>query len=121
MPELVNIGTTANDGTGDQLRDAFNTLNGWADEIILGWAADGAYSPSAPPTRDSDQTISSANIVWNGDGSAGVYTRTVKNATFGLTDSYTVTHALSGKTVTQPTITRDSSGRVSIAPALTIS
>ena len=36
MKQTINIGTTANDGTGDQLRDAFDKTNQNFDEIYAG-------------------------------------------------------------------------------------
>ena len=36
--QTINIGTTANDGTGDQLRDAFDKVNDNTDEIYGGTA-----------------------------------------------------------------------------------
>ena len=88
------------------------------DTTIIGWAASGAYSLTSA-TRDSDGVITTATVSWP-DGSAGTFTRTTKNATFLTIDAYTVTHADSGKTVTQSAVTRDSSGNVTAQPALTI-
>jgi hypothetical protein len=59
-------------------------------------------------------------VTWP-DGSGGTYTRTAKNATWLTVDAYTITHTVSGKTVTQAAVTRDSSGFVTVTPALTIS
>ena len=53
--QIVNIGTTANDGTGDQLRVAFDKINQNFDEI---------YGGIAPVVR---QTPPTASIGASGD------------------------------------------------------
>ena len=83
--------------------------NGATDQQLLEWAMEGGYQIIGSPTRDPDQTISSATIQW-ADDSAGVYTRTAKDATFGLVNGYTLSHANSGKTVVQDAFTRDANG-----------
>jgi hypothetical protein len=88
------------------------------DATIIGWAASEAYAITSA-TRDSDGVITTASVLWP-DGSAGTFTRTTKNATFLTIDAYTVTHTDSGKTATQPAVTRDASGNVTAQPALTI-
>ncbi len=91
---------------------------GTTNEELRAWAAAEAY-PSFTPSRDSDGVITTATLTWP-DGSAGVFTTVVKNATFLVIDSFTVTHTASGRTITQPTMTRDSNGNVTVRPALTI-
>lgn len=71
-------------------------------------------------TYDDDGVVETATVLWP-DGSAGVYTTTTKNATFLTVDAFTITHSNSSKTVTQSAVTRDSSGRVTVKPALTVS
>ena len=85
---------------------------------LIAWTLAEAYSITSA-TRDSDGVITTATVSWP-DGSAGTFTRTTKNATFLTIDAYTVTHTDSGKTVTQPAVTRDSNGTVTSQPALTI-
>lgn len=85
---------------------------------LIAWALAEAYSITSA-TRDSDGVITTAAVVWP-DSSSGTFTRTTKNATFLTIDSYTVTHADSGKTVTQSAVTRDSSGNVTAQPVLTV-
>lgn len=72
------------------------------------------------PTRDADRIVSSATVQWP-DGSAGVWTGTNKNPTFLYYDGWTLTHANSGKTVTQPPVTRNEDGETISYPPLTIS
>lgn len=97
------------------------TVSAVQDEnaTIIGWAASEAYAINSA-TRDSDGVITTASVVWP-DGSTGTFTRTTKNATFLTIDAYTVTHAASGKTVTQAAVTRDASGNVTAQPALSVS
>lgn len=90
----------------------------YENDELKAWANAGAYSISSA-TIDSDGVITTATVTWP-DGSAGTFTRTTKNTTFLTIDAYTVTHTDSGKTVTQPTMTRDSNGNVTAQPALTI-
>jgi len=85
---------------------------------LLAWALAESYSVTSA-TRDSDGVITTATVSWP-DGSAGTFTRTTKNTTFLTIDAYTMTHILSGKTITQPAVTRDSNGNVTTQPALTI-
>lgn len=70
-------------------------------------------------TYDADQVPVSGNVLWF-DGSAGVYTTTSIDATHLMINSYTVTHTTSGKTVTQPAITRDANGNPTVVPEKTV-
>ena len=117
MSDFVNIGAVANDRTGDVLRTAFGKVNTLARQIIIGWADAGNYSGTFG--YDSDGAPETTAITWP-DGSAGVYTPTVKNTTDpSLVDAYTITHVDSALTITQPEVTRDEDGRISVQPALT--
>lgn len=71
-------------------------------------------------TYDADGVKASATVLWP-DGSPGVYTVTAKNSTWLDIDAYTITHANSGKTVTQSAMTRNELGDVTVKPALTVS
>jgi hypothetical protein len=60
----------------------------------------------------------SAAVVWP-DGTTGVYTGT-PSATFpGSIDAYTITKG--AKTYTQPAVTRDASGNITVQPAIVVS
>lgn len=63
--------------------------------------------------------VASATLKWP-DGSAGTFTSTTINASFICVDAYTVSHTASSKTVTQAAVTRDSEGKVTTKPALTV-
>ncbi len=129
---VINTGATANDGTGDSARAAFNKVNTnfatlWATtytnsigsaEKLKAWTLSGAYSLTSA-TRDADDVVTTATVSWP-DGSGGAFTRTSKNPVFLTIDSYTITHTVSGKTVTQPTVARNANGSVTNQPALTI-
>lgn len=71
-------------------------------------------------TYDSGGVVETATVLWP-DGSTGVYTTTVKNTQFSAVDAFTITHADSGKTVTQSAVTRNSTGAVTVKPTLTVS
>lgn len=82
------------------------------------WTEGEAYEATSI-TRDSDGVVTTATVAWP-DGSAGTFTTTTKNTTWLAVDAYTITHADSGKTVTQAAVTRDSDGLVTTKPALTV-
>jgi hypothetical protein len=68
---------------------------------------------------DADEVVVIATVKWP-DGSGGTFTVTTKNATWLAIDAYTISHTLSGKTVTQAAVTRDSAGAITAKPALTV-
>lgn len=85
---------------------------------ILGWAYAKSYAMTSA-AYDSSGCITSATVVWP-DGSSGTYTTASKNSVFNVPDSYTVTHANSGLTVSQPAVTRNSNGDITAQPTLAI-
>lgn len=87
---------------------------GIADEILL---QEGYEITSL--TRDADAVPVSGVVVWF-DGSAGTLTVTDVDATHLTVDGYTVTHDVSGKTVTQAAVTRDQFGTIIAFPQKTI-
>lgn len=86
---------------------------------LKAWTVTSAFSIASAATYDSDNLLVSAAVTWP-DGSAGSYTRVVKNGSFPVTDSFRITHADSGLTFTQPTVTRDGSGRVTLSPPIEV-
>lgn len=83
--------------------------------------ASGELYEMTSATVDSDGCVTTGTVKWP-DGSAGTFTRTAKDSTWLVVNAYTITHSNSGKTVTQSTVTRDSStGAVTTKPALTVS
>ncbi len=85
---------------------------------LLEWAMGETYQLSNQ-TYDEDGLLDTATVRWP-DNSSGVYTLTEKNATWLREDAYTITHAMSNMTVTQPARTRNEFGRVIIEPDLTV-
>jgi hypothetical protein len=70
-------------------------------------------------TYDGNGIMAAATVRWP-DASAGVLTVTATDIASKSINAYTLTHALSGKTVTQTAVTRDASGNVTVSPALTV-
>lgn len=68
---------------------------------------------------DGDNVLDSATVRWP-DGSAGIFTTVTKNSTHHLVDAYTVSHTVSGKTVTQALVTRNAAGAITAKPQLTV-
>ena len=104
--------------------DAFNggddgPESSYDDAQILAWAASNAYQLIVI-TYDETGVILSADIKWP-DGSSGTYTRTSKSAEWNMVDAYMVTHDTSGATVSQPLMTRDAYGNVTLKPELVVS
>lgn len=85
--------------------------------LLRQWTQAEAYEPTAI-TRNADGLVTSATVKWP-DGSAGTLTATNYNATHGVYDGFTITHA-TGKTITQSAVTRDNNGAVTVKPALTV-
>lgn len=87
---------------------------GIADEVLM---QEGYEITSI--TYDADGVPVSAVVVWF-DGSAGVLTVTSIDSEFFMVNAYTVTHATSGKTLTQPAVTRNTDGQPTTIPQRTI-
>lgn len=73
-------------------------------------------------TRDANDAATSAPVVWP-DGTAGTYTATSVSTAFpGAVDAYTITYGSPVTlTYTQPAVTRNANGAVTIRPAITVS
>lgn len=88
---------------------------------LITWAYTSAFQ-LVSATRDANEAIVTASIVWP-DGATGVFTTDVASTAFpGAIDAWHATHVLLGitKTVTQPAVTRDTNGAVTAQPAITI-
>lgn len=93
---------------------------GVSDQQLKDWTESGSYEMTAITYHGTyTNTISSATAKWP-DGSSGTFTATSINATWEAIDAFTITHALSAKTVTQAAVTRNASGNVTTKPALTV-
>lgn len=90
------------------------------DEGLRLWAAGEQWRLDANVTRNADGVLTSADIAWLVDGSAGTFTADTVNAEFAAVDAYTITHIASGRQVRQPDVTRDADGNVTDQPALIV-
>ena len=62
--QTINIGATANDGTGDQLRDAFDKVNDNFLEVYAGTATVArSYTPATADGVDGDLA---GQVAWDG-------------------------------------------------------
>ncbi len=126
---LAEIGTIAELEVGDGATNLVAAANGL--QTILGvttfsarlkeWALSGAWEWTNPNYHSSiTGLVVSSTIKWP-DGSAGTYTATSVNDVWQAADSFTLYHAGSGLTVSQPAVTRDVYGQVTAPPELTVS
>lgn len=91
----------------------------WAElPSLIDWTLSEAFTVSSV-TYDSQGVISSAAVVWR-DGGTGTFTTTIVNQTFLTIDAFNVTHVGLGRRVTQPAVTRNDQGQVTVRPALTV-
>ncbi|HEF4835439.1 TPA: hypothetical protein SAO52_000115 [Burkholderia vietnamiensis] len=92
------------------------------NQRLLQWA----YAQSfclVSATRDANEAIITASIVWP-DGATGTLTTDSASTAFpGAIDAWHATYVtgVNTKTVTQPTVTRNAAGAVVAQPAITIS
>ena len=106
--------------TADDANDVAEAINN------LTWNKQLARTPdlliAGTITRNGDGAATSAPVVWP-DGSPGTYTATTLSTAFpGAVDAYTITYGSPvTRTYTQAAVTRDSSGAVTAAPAITVS
>lgn len=95
--QVINIGTTANDGTGDPIRDAFDKCNDNFTELYTDDAGDvGSITATAPIERDSatgavtislaDNGIDATKLNVGGNGSVGQALISDGDGSFSWTD-----------------------------------
>ena len=91
-----------------------------SDEQLIEWTA-GEDFELLSITYDGTSTgvIATATVLWP-DGSVGTFTTTTINTTWEAIDAFTITHADSGKTVTQAAVTRNADGNVTVKPPLSV-
>lgn len=90
-------------------------------QALVAWTLVQAFQVVSA-TRDANEAITTASVVWP-DGATGTFTTDTASTAFpGAIDAYHVTHVLNGttKTVTQPAVTRDTGGAVTAQPALVV-
>lgn len=123
----VATGAAANASTFNTplgaLDQAITNLSGGSlvtSAVLKEWAQAEAFEMTSITYHGTyTGVVSTATVKWP-DGSAGTFTATTINSAWEAVDAYTVTHASSGKTVTQAAVTRNASGRVTSKPALTV-
>lgn len=104
----------------DDPDEIVNTLLQAKSDAVKAWAYSESFAVISA-TRNSNNVITSANIKWP-DGVSGVFTATTINSTFNVIDAWTATYlGTTTKTITQPTVTRNSNGAVTAQPEITIS
>ena len=108
---VTSSSITANVTAGVAQSAFFSAMAYSLEEIIVGTI-----------TRDANEAVTSAQVVWP-DGTTGVFTATTLSTLFpGAVDAYTVTYlGATTVTYTQPLMTRDTSGAVTVRPAITVS
>lgn len=108
---LANIDNTSD--LNKPISLALAQLVQWArniDQLIVGTI-----------TRDSNNAVTSAPVIWP-DGTVGTYTADTVSVSFpGVVDAYHVTYGSPvTKTFTQPVVTRNASGAVTSLPAIVV-
>lgn len=91
------------------------------DQILAGYAADPYLLAFGAMTRDANGAPLTGPVVWP-DGTVGVYTTTTVSATWpGAVDAYTITYGSPViYTYTQPAVTRNASGFVTLRPVIVV-
>jgi|GEM_PF-3742292 len=94
-----------------------------SNSSLSAWTYSSSYALTSI-TRNSDNAIIAATVVWP-DGGTGTFTSDVLSTAFpGATDAYHITYIPPGggstKTITQSLLTRNADGAVIAQPALTI-
>lgn len=93
----------------------------WLNQRLMQWAYTSACQ-IVSATRDTNEAIVTASIVWP-DGRGGTFTTDTASTLFpGAIDAWHATYVNGSitKTVTQTAITRDAAGAVTAQPAITI-
>jgi hypothetical protein len=98
--------------------DARNKLEVSVSATLVQLVASGGYQLTVI-NRDSNFVVTNATVLWP-DGTYGVFTTTSNSPTWLAIDAFTITYTNASKTVTQASVTRDSSGNVTAKPALTV-
>ncbi len=106
--------------TGLQARTKINSNFEELGVPLIEWAHGGDWQPINITYDPTEGFVTTATVLWP-DGSSGVFTPTDWNVTHEAWDGYYITHIDSGQTVTQPAVTRNSEGAVTIKPQLIVS
>ena len=126
--QTISIGSTANDGTGDSLRVAFNKINSMFTELYGETAADSQISFSG---NKISSNVSNANLVLEASGTGaieleGIQIRdnhiegTRSNDNLILSASGTGNIVLGAVKINGTTLSSDDSSKISIAEAVDV-
>jgi len=88
------------------------------DQKLAEWTQGKDYQPLSI-SYDVDGNVTSASVKWP-DDAVGTLTMTDWDATHETWNGYNITHSTSAKTVTQPAVTRNAEGAITVKPALII-
>jgi hypothetical protein len=88
------------------------------DQRLKEWTQGKDYQPLII-NYDVDGNVTSASVKWP-DDSLGALNMTDWNPTHEAWDGYNITHVNSSKTVTQPVVTRNAEGAITVKPDLVI-
>jgi hypothetical protein len=91
-----------------------------SDQTLKQWTEGHDYELTAITYDGTHSTIIASAIVKWPDGSAGALTVTAHDNTALKETAYTITHTISGKTVTQAAVTLNADGNITVKPALTV-
>jgi type II secretory pathway component HofQ len=85
---------------------------------LLGWVLSQAFILTSA-SRDANGTITTGAIVWPDGGTGVITTDTASVAFVGAVDAYHATYSGPGgtMTITQPAVTRDANGGVTVQPS----
>jgi hypothetical protein len=91
-----------------------------SDAVLKQWTEGHDYELTAITYDGTHSTIIASAVVKWPDGSAGALTVTAHDNTALKETAYTITHTISGKTVTQAAVTLNADGNITVKPALTV-
>jgi hypothetical protein len=116
VPE-IEVSTPLLGGPGGPLNQQ---SQGILNAMLMAWALTQSVQ-LVSASRDSNEAIVTANIVWP-DGSPGVFTTDIASTEFlGAIDAWHATYInVATLIVTQPQVTRDTNGAVTNQPAIQI-
>jgi hypothetical protein len=101
------------------LDDLAATFDQATEVKVLAWAMAEAFNITVP-AYDADGVLASGPVIWP-DGTPGQFNTTLPNVLFAVPDAYTVTYVQANTfTVTQPAVTRNTDGIITVLPAMTI-
>lgn len=127
MPDGVTVIPLPDDAVGraevaEMIAAEIEAVTASLAVLLLTWAYAKTFQVVSS-TRDSNNVIVTASIVWP-NGATGIFTTDIASEEFpGAIDAWHATYVIgpTTKTVSQPAVTRDSNGFVTMQPAIIIS